>query len=185
MTTQAPAPLELVREFVNTLDFETGNDELSSPAVLASWLDARGLRAPGVKLGPAALRHSVELREALRALLLENNGAPRRPGTIEALNDASAQAALSVRFDHGGGAELAMKGSGPGAVVAPILAIVYEAMVNGTWSRLKACRADDCQWAFYDHSRNRSGTWCDMAVCGNRAKVRTFRQRRSRAGAGS
>lgn len=182
MSTQAPPRLEHVREFVNTLDLETGIDELSSPEALASWLDTRGLRSPGAKVGPAALRRSVELREALRALLLENNGAPRRPGTIETLNDTSAQATLSVRFGPDGGPELAARDSGPGAVVAPILAIVYEAMVDGTWGRLKACRADDCHWAFYDHSRNRSGTWCDMAVCGNRAKVRTFRRRQSGAG---
>jgi predicted RNA-binding Zn ribbon-like protein len=66
-------------------------------------------------------------------------------------------------------------------VVAPIVAIVYEAMVDGTWERLKVCPADDCQWAFYDESKNRSGTWCDMAVCGNRAKVRAYRERRIRA----
>jgi predicted RNA-binding Zn ribbon-like protein len=50
-------------------------------------------------------------------------------------------------------------------------------MSDGTWARVKACRAEDCRWAFYDFSRNRSGTWCDMAVCGNRAKVRAYRAR--------
>jgi len=59
------------------------------------------------------------------------------------------------------------------------VAIAYESMVAGTWSRLKVCPADDCQWAFYDHSKNRSGTWCSMKVCGNRAKVRRYRERRS------
>jgi predicted RNA-binding Zn ribbon-like protein len=78
-----------------------------------------------------------------------------------------------------------VKGSRPGAVVGPIVAIVYEAMVNGTWARLKACRADDCHWAFYDRSRNRSGTWCDMADCGNRAKVRAYREQRGTTRSGS
>ena len=87
---------------------------------------------------------------------------------------------MSFDLDEGKPA-LAVRGSGPGAVVAPIVAIVYEAMVDGTWERLKACPADDCQWAFYDESKNRSGTWCDMAVCGNRAKVRAYRERRTRA----
>ena len=48
-------------------------------------------------------------------------------------------------------------------------------MADGTWRRLKACREDTCQWAFYDRSKNRSGTWCSMAVCGNRAKARAYR----------
>ena len=58
-----------------------------------------------------------------------------------------------------------------------MLAIVFRAMEDGTWARLKACREDTCQWAFYDRSKNRSATWCSMAVCGNRAKARTYRQR--------
>jgi len=48
---------------------------------------------------------------------------------------------------------------------------------DGTWERLKVCLADDCQWAYYDRSRNRSSVWCDMQVCGNRQKVRAFRAR--------
>ncbi|MGH2778535.1 MAG: CGNR zinc finger domain-containing protein, partial [Actinomycetota bacterium] len=31
--------------------------------------------------------------------------------------------------------------------------------------------------AFYDHSKNRSGKWCTMRVCGNRAKTRAYRER--------
>jgi predicted RNA-binding Zn ribbon-like protein len=41
-----------------------------------------------------------------------------------------------------------------------------------------ACANDDCQWAFYDRSRNHGGTWCDMATCGNKLKNRDFRARR-------
>jgi len=58
-----------------------------------------------------------------------------------------------------------------------LLATMYDAMATGTWVRLKACTNDECQWAFYDHSRNRSGAWCTMAVCGNRMKGRAFRRR--------
>ena len=67
--------------------------------------------------------------------------------------------------------------AGADAVVAELLAITHESMAAGTWPRLKACRAHDCEWAFYDRSRNRSGTWCSMAVCGNRAKARNYRRR--------
>ena len=58
-----------------------------------------------------------------------------------------------------------------------ILAAVAEAMAEGSWQRLKACRADDCRWAFIDTARNRSRQWCDMAICGNREKARRFRSR--------
>ena len=52
------------------------------------------------------------------------------------------------------------------------------AMGDGSWERVKACRDEGCEWAFYDRSRNRSGVWCDMAVCGNRTKVRAYRERK-------
>jgi predicted RNA-binding Zn ribbon-like protein len=55
------------------------------------------------------------------------------------------------------------------------------AMIDGTWVRLKACLDPDCGWAFYDRSRNRSGHWCEMAVCGSRHKVRAYRARRHTA----
>jgi predicted RNA-binding Zn ribbon-like protein len=39
---------------------------------------------------------------------------------------------------------------------------------------VKTCRNPDCRWAFYDSTRNRSAVWCDMAVCGSRAKSRRY-----------
>ena len=44
-------------------------------------------------------------------------------------------------------------------------------------SRLKVCHSDPCHWLFFDTSKNSSRLWCDMAVCGNRAKARRFRKR--------
>ncbi|HSO54001.1 MAG TPA: CGNR zinc finger domain-containing protein [Actinomycetes bacterium] len=50
-------------------------------------------------------------------------------------------------------------------------------MGDGTWSRLKPCRNHGCRWLVYDHSTNRSGTWCTMSLCGNRGKARAYRRR--------
>jgi len=61
--------------------------------------------------------------------------------------------------------------------IGRFLAIIHESITQGTWQRLKVCRNDICRWAFYDSSRNRSGAWCTMAICGNRMKGRTFRSR--------
>jgi len=55
---------------------------------------------------------------------------------------------------------------------------VATAIADGSWARLKVCRSDSCRWAFYDASKNRSGAWCTMAVCGNRNKVRAYQRRR-------
>ncbi len=61
------------------------------------------------------------------------------------------------------------------------MAIVVRAMADGSWSRIKACRNDTCRWLFYDQSRNRSGTWCTMAICGSRMKARAYRARQREA----
>ena len=53
------------------------------------------------------------------------------------------------------------------------------AMADGSWSRVKSCRNDTCRWLFYDHSRNRSGTWCTMAICGSRMKSRACPDRKA------
>jgi len=47
-------------------------------------------------------------------------------------------------------------------------------------SRVRQCGGEKCGWIFLDTSRNRSRHWCDMRDCGNRTKVRRFRQRRER-----
>src|SRR5215213_10291349 len=79
--------------------------------------------------------------------------------------------------DEDGGPTLGPESSGVSAALGRILAAVVRATDEGIWGRLKVCSNDACQWAFYDRSRNRSGKWCTMEVCGNRMKARTFRQR--------
>lgn len=173
----APGELELVRSFINTKDVETNSDELGSPEQLQGWLSAHGLMGDGAP-DEADLSRAVELREALRAMALINNGETIDEAAVEAFNRVSEDLYLVVRFSGNGQTRLEPHGSGVNAALGHVVAAVYSAMVEGTWQRLKACRNDTCQWAFYDHSKNRSGTWCTMSVCGSRAKTRTYRQRR-------
>jgi predicted RNA-binding Zn ribbon-like protein len=172
----APGELELVRSFVNSCDIEDGVEKLATPALLGEWLTEHGL--PAGDLNEGDRRRVIELREALRALLLANSGEPLDRSAIETLNRTAEDARLKVRFERDGDSALSPTGGGIDAALGSILAVVFRSMAEGTWPRLKACQADACQWAFYDHSRNRSGTWCSMAVCGNRAKARAYRRRR-------
>ena len=82
-----------------------------------------------------------------------------------------------MRFGASGTARLQPTAAGVDGALGRLLGIVAAAMADGTWSRLKACRANDCRWAFYDRARNRSRHWCSMAVCGNRTKARAYRAR--------
>lgn len=176
---EAPGDLAVVREFVNTLDIDEGTDELGDPGALAAWLSARGLLGEGVEASAADLRRATWLREALRELLLSNND--KRPVPADAarvLDDVAARARPRLRVDADGSARLEAEGRGVDGALGRLLVIVYRAMEADTWPRLKACREDTCKWAFYDHSKNRSGHWCSMEVCGSRHKARLYRQRR-------
>ena len=113
------------------------------------------------------------MREALRELLRANNGVE----VDEAAAAASRRAGLTVRFEPGGAIHLVPGERGVRGAVGSVLAAAADAMAEGSWQRLKACRADDCRWVFVDTARNHSRQWCDMRVCGNRQKARAFRAR--------
>lgn len=117
-----------------------------------------------VNSGPAG-----EVREAIRVLLRANNGIDEGvDAASRTLDDAARRSRLRVGFDDG---TLTFEPAGS------ILAAIAEAMADGSWPRLKACRADDCKWAFIDTARNHTRQWCDMAICGNREKARRYRER--------
>jgi predicted RNA-binding Zn ribbon-like protein len=175
----APGDLELVRAFVNTVDLESGADEAATPERLAAWLRARGLLAPDAPVSDADRARAVELREALRGLILATNeGAPPPPDALATVNKVAGRSALLVRLGPDGTSRLEPRDGGVDAALARLLEIVHRATLEGTWVRLKACRADTCKWAFYDHSKNRSATWCSMEGCGARSKARRYRERK-------
>jgi predicted RNA-binding Zn ribbon-like protein len=178
---QAPGELELVRGFVNTLDIERREERLPTPAALREWLSESGLATDPVDPSAADLRRATRLREALRAILLSHGeGSPEPADAWRTLDDQARRARLQVRFDAGGKALLEPAAGGADGALGRLLAIVHGAVSQpDVWRRLKACRLHTCEWAFYDHTKNRSGAWCNMAVCGNRAKARAYRERRS------
>jgi len=152
----APEPLREVQQFVNSVDLEHDVDWLPD------WLGERGLTGE--------LERARALREALRALVLANNGATLDQPALELVNAAAARLPLQLAADgrlRVGPARDELDG---------VVAIALGAMLDGSWSRLKACR--NCCWSFYDYSPNRSATWCSMQLCGNRTKTRAYRRRR-------
>jgi predicted RNA-binding Zn ribbon-like protein len=179
----APADLDHIRQFVNTLDLESLEDKIAEPDAAAAWFAERDLLPDAGSLTAADVRQAQEMREALRKLLLAHNGAPLDSTAVDSVNNAAKSAELVVRFDERAHAELVPVRPGIDGALGRLVAIVYRSISEGTWERLKACPEDRCEWAFYDWSKNHSATWCDMAVCGNRAKARAYRQRRQRADA--
>jgi predicted RNA-binding Zn ribbon-like protein len=174
----APEPLRVVQELVNSVDLENGIEWLGTPAELQAWLRERRLDGAGSPTR-AEIRRVHDFRETLRELLIANNEQRAAPEAAAALEQAARRAKLTLAFDEHGHLALAPQAGGVDGALGRILALVYEAMAEGTWHRLKACR--QCAWAYYDYSKNRSATWCSMAICGNRTKTRAYRRRRTRA----
>jgi predicted RNA-binding Zn ribbon-like protein len=172
---KAPGELRLVQDFVNTLDVEDAEEGLATPDALRDWLAERELVDGAAALSAGDLERARNVREALRELMLANNDGRLESRAVDRLNREAVAASLQVRFDPDGRARLLAAAGGWEGALGRLLAVVERAMADGTWSRLKACREDTCRWAFYDRSRNRSGSWCNMEVCGNRSKARAYR----------
>jgi predicted RNA-binding Zn ribbon-like protein len=170
--------LRLVQAFVNTLDIENGVEELTTPGALEAALTRIGaLPAGGVPLREADLRVGLETREALRALALGNAGVAVPQEAHATLERVARAAQLTVRFDDDGRGRLVPSADGVDGALGRIVAVVHETMAEGSWWRLKGCPRDVCHWLFYDRSRNGSGKWCAMSVCGNRTNTKAYRRR--------
>jgi predicted RNA-binding Zn ribbon-like protein len=183
MVTDLHTQLDLVRDYVNTRDFEIDIDDFSSPEGLSSWLSEQGLVDDLVEPTDEEVADAIAVREAIRELLFANNGVDTDTDSAsKTLEAAGREARLGVRFEHGHPV-LAPEGDGARAAIGHVVAAVAELASTDEWKRLKACRDENCRVAFYDKSRNRSRAWCSMEVCGNREKARSFRQRHhARAG---
>ncbi|MGB3682350.1 MAG: CGNR zinc finger domain-containing protein [Rubrobacteraceae bacterium] len=185
-TKQAPGSLDLVRRFVNTRNRMRGYDLLGNAEEAGRWLFEAGYQAD-MAVGEEELKRLHALRESLRAILTIHT-----LGTSEQLRSDAAQldelcASVTLRpgFDLEGRPRLVAVSGGSEQSVEDLLAAAIWAQHTGIWKRLKACANEDCRWIFYDHSKNRSGNWCVMEICGSRAKMRTYRQRHNPQASGT
>ena len=168
---------ELVQDFVNSHELRPVVEELNTPRELSAWLCERELLEPGARVTKAELAEAVRVREALRDVLSAKVGLDvDLDAALAEIDAAASRAGLELRFDPTCPRVEPTVGGVRGAI-GRILVEVYDEMVDGIWERMKACKADDCRWAFLDTSKNRTRTWCSMDSCGNRAKVHAYRQR--------
>ena len=181
---RAPAPgeLALVQAFMNTrwdLQRDGIPEILISPDALRGWLQARGLVAGPKRLTSHDLDRALAVREGLRALAFANNDHTLDEAAIDAMRRASAGAGTEIYIEPEGPLFVADRTTGIEAAIGALFAITARAMIDGTWPRMKACPGRHCGWVFYDHSRNQSGRWCSMKVCGDRDKARSYYQRKT------
>ena len=181
----APGGLETVRSFLSLHDHPQGDDESfpPTPATLERWIRDLGLVEAGESIADEDRVWALEVREALMTKIDENAGAPRDHDAIERLNHAAQDTGLQLCF----GCEenrLHTEAGGMRGAIGRVLGTAFLADLDGSFRRLRQCQDPTCMAIFFDHSKNHSGKWCSMASCGNRNKVRKFRERERAAKAG-
>ena len=168
-----PGPIGVIRDYVNTTDHETGVDDLSTPTALARYLRTAGLVPRSARADDADLALAHRLRTGLRQELEAHHDGGSTPSPV--LRGVLRE--LPIRMDWSPeGAVLQPTEGGIRGGLARIALAAHQCSVEGTFWRLKICSDDECKWAYYDHSKNRSRNWCEYG-CGNKAKTRAYRAR--------
>ncbi|MFF0466944.1 CGNR zinc finger domain-containing protein [Micromonospora zamorensis] len=186
----APGGLGLVQDLLNTLPAGAPRqpdllDDLDSATewahdVSARWSTAVGRPAPDVTLDPAGLRALRTFRDELRYGIDARLQATPESGPPDPAPAARSTGA-TLRLDGNGSVDLEPAGTGAELLVSLVLAELFAAQLADVGRRIKTCRNPLCQVAFYDRSRNNSGVWHSVRVCGLPANLRAHRARRRQA----
>src|SRR3954447_17709656 len=180
----APEPLLAVQALVNSYSIEhdgTEEELIGTPEEARDWLVRTGIGDPAIKVSPEEHGRLLALRRAV-TVLIDANATGETVAGGAGLAEIAAAHPVPYAVGDGGVMRLDLTPrAGVDGVISQMLGIVAGAQERGEWARLKICASDECLWAFYDSSRNRGGTWCDMEVCGNKMNNRTYRERRAAA----
>jgi predicted RNA-binding Zn ribbon-like protein len=168
----------LLVDFVNTRDIEEETDSIADPRGLQVWIRERTGGYVDAPEEEEAHERLLGLRESLRALLRANNGEEIKAGELRPLKEAAERSRFRTAFSADGRLDIAPARSDLSGFEARLLLAIERLQSQGAWPRLKACTDGECQWAFYDATRNHSRTWCSMDICGNREKTRRYRERK-------
>ncbi|MFI1564422.1 CGNR zinc finger domain-containing protein [Streptomyces sp. NPDC020490] len=176
----APNGLALVQDLLNTIGVGGPGypDLLAKVDRAQDWLDTaleQWSRTTG-----GSPPHDIAVTERdlprLRALRDRLRGILEHPSPSGPAPEPTGSLRLSLSSD--GRIEAHPEGRGVGWVTSALLSEMYDAQRNDTWRRLKTCRYEKCAVAFFDRSRNNSGVWHDVRVCGNTVNLRASRARR-------
>jgi CGNR zinc finger protein/putative stress-induced transcription regulator len=178
-TASAPGELELVQRFMNLHEHAPGTagDLPPSRELFEDFLRRRTLLEEGTPFTDADRDAALELHRALHAKVQAFDGAGLADADVAAIDRAARRAGLHPQFGRGG-PDLVPTERGAAGALGRIVAVAFLADLEATWGGLKECAGDDCSAVFFDRSKNHSGRWCSMSTCGNRAKVRAWRERR-------
>lgn len=194
----------LCLDFLNTLHSvgaEDPGEELGVPEDLFRWAWQAGVltesdwarvrkqcsRHPDY--GRAILIEAKTLRASLRSML--ERALPKRgvtPHDIELLNGLLSEFPATARIERHSGrwqTRWYSESDNVRKIFYEVLRSAAELISRGQLSGVRECASPTCTWMFVDTSKNHTRRWCDMRVCGNREKIRRFRQRMGKTGLAS
>jgi predicted RNA-binding Zn ribbon-like protein len=186
---------KLCLDFANTVEYRGSDREfdlLVNYRLLVRWgiraeivsLDEgeRLLREAGAAQADATFRRALQLREVIyRIFVACTQGLSVPADELAALN-----AALTTSIVH---RKVALTAEGPrwdwqewqspDRVLGPVVLSAAELLTSDELARVRQCPG--CKWMFLDESPKHNRVWCDMRICGNRAKAqRHYRRQKLR-----
>jgi len=189
----------LALDFANTASGRGGpryQEHLRSHADVVAWAAHAGvidevaarLIADRIAQGAREFEHLVDdalaLRDAIYEIALAL--ARRLPPAQTHLDLVSARCAAALASAS---LEIGAQGArwcwphdpaSPATILGPVVLSAVGLLRESDPARIKQCLGEHCGWVFFDMTKNRSRRWCEMSVCGNRAKAKAH-YRRSKA----
>jgi predicted RNA-binding Zn ribbon-like protein len=174
----APGDLELLQRFMNLHVHDDQDRHVDPPLeMVRGFLVERRLLRDAARFTQADQQTYLELRQAIRNMISAGSGQPVARADAETLDRLAVSSRLHPHFHTKQAPTLEPQGRGVAAAFGRMVATLFVAAFDGSLEHLKLCADQTCRSVFYDRSKNRSGRWCSMSSCGNRAKVRAWRER--------
>ena len=189
VTNQQPVSFQFIAgnlalDFANTVHSagaEDPQDDLTTPADLQRWVDAAGLlKGSSWRCSAAELANLKSLRQAVYRGFSGQLVSGAATNTGLALLNIHVRAAFSeaqIGFEQNGYQLISSSKRPIERLRFEIVRAAMDLLLSGDYKRVRQCAGESCTWLFLDSSRNGRRRWCEMQACGNRAKVRRFRQR--------
>ncbi len=131
-----------------------------------------------------------QLREWFRKFIAKHAGRPLQPSALARLEPINMLLAADQSFHQieatGAGSlgwRQERRWDAPQSLLLPIAEAMGDLACRADFSHVKNCEGPSCTMWFHDVTKNHTRRWCDMAVCGNRAKAALHRAKRQSTGA--
>ena len=171
-------------DFLNTVAVVNGRlvDFLQSDEDVLRWLEKAGLAAEGKPpkfSGSALLQTGRTLRELIRNLVVKRKAGTRADTAAfnAVLRKAVSYPQLAWENRRAPRLGRVREQKSPEQVLALLAESAADLLASGDFDFIRECEDDACVLWFYDRTKSHRRRWCSMAICGNRHKVKAFRQR--------